>query len=194
TDMPPPRRMHPTRRMRSLRPARLAALAAAGIAGLVAVAGCTASGGATTGSPPGPAAAASGSSGASASALSWHSCSAGGASMQCAHLTVPLDYAHPGGRKITLALSRVPATAPRSQQQGVLLVNPGGPGGSGLSLASFVAQGLSPQVAADYDIIGFDPRGVGASKPELSCDPGFFDGPMPDYIPASQAAEQLMEN
>ena len=56
--------------------------------------------------------------------------------MQCASLKVPLDYRNPGGRKITLALSRVPATAPASQRQGVLLVNPGGPGGSGLSLAA----------------------------------------------------------
>ena len=55
----------------------------------------------------------------------------------------------------------VPATAPKSQQQGVLLVNPGGPGEPGRSLAGEVAAGLSPQVAADYDIVGFDPRGVG---------------------------------
>ena len=94
--------------------------------------------------------------------------------MQCASLQVPLNYAKPGGRKITLALSKVAATAPASQQQGDLLVNPGGPGGSGRGLAAFVAQGLSPQVAADYNIIGFDPRGVGASVPALSCDPSFF--------------------
>ena len=178
--------------MRSLRRARPAMLATAGIAALVAVAGCTASGGATTGSSSSPAAAASGSSGASVSALSWHSCSPGGTSLQCAHLTVPLDYAHPGGRKITLALSRVPATAPRSQQQGDLLVNPGGPGGSGLSLAAFVAAGLNPKVAADYNIIGFDPRGVGSSVPALTCDPSFFSGERPDYIPSTAAAEQTL--
>ncbi len=107
---------------------------------------------------------------------------------------MPLDYAHPAGRKITLALSRVPATAPPSQQQGDLLVNPGGPGGSGLSLAAFVADGLSPQVAADYNIIGFDPRGVGSSSPALTCDPSFFSGERPDYIPASAAAEQTLIN
>ena len=107
---------------------------------------------------------------------------------------MPLDYAHPAGRKITLALSRVQATAPPSQQQGDLLVNPGGPGGSGLSLAAFVADGLSPQVAADYNIIGFDPRGVGSSRPALTCDPSFFSGERPDYIPASAAAEQTLIN
>src|SRR2546430_731183 len=86
------------------------------------------------------------------------------------------------------------ATAPKSQQQGVLLVNPGGPGGSGLSLAAEVAQGLSPDVAARYDIVGFDPRGVGSSVPALSCDRSFFDGPRPNYIPANPAAEQVLIN
>ena len=86
------------------------------------------------------------------------------------------------------------ATAPPSQQQGDLLVNPGGPGGSGLSLAAFVADGLSPQVAADYNIIGFDPRGVGSSQPGLTCDPAFFSGERPDYVPASAAAEQTLIN
>jgi pimeloyl-ACP methyl ester carboxylesterase len=126
--------------------------------------------------------------------LSWHSCTESGAQMQCASLRVPLDYSHPGGRKISLALSRVLPTAPPGQRQGVLLVNPGGPGGSGLGLAAFVAQGLSPQVASQYEIVGFDPRGVGASVPALHCDPGFFHGVRPDYIPASQAAERTLEN
>jgi pimeloyl-ACP methyl ester carboxylesterase len=129
-----------------------------------------------------------------ATRLSWHGCTQGEAHMQCASLRVPLDYSHPDGRKITLALSRVLPTAPPSQRQGVLLVNPGGPGASGLSLAAFVAQGLSPQVASEYEIVGFDPRGVGASVPALHCEPGFFHPVMPDYIPASQAAEQAMEN
>jgi pimeloyl-ACP methyl ester carboxylesterase len=112
--------------------------------------------------------------------------------MQCATLQVPLDYARPGGRKISLALSRVAATASASQQQGDLLVNPGGPGGPGRGLAAFVAQGLNPQVAAGYNIIGFDPRGVGASVPALSCNPSFFSGVRPDYIPANAAAEQVL--
>jgi pimeloyl-ACP methyl ester carboxylesterase len=106
---------------------------------------------------------------------------------------VPLDYRRPQGTKITLALSRVPATAPASQYQGALLVNPGGPGGSGLSLASNVAGGLDKKVASEYDIIGFDPRGVGSSVPALHCDPSFFAGVRPDYIPASTAAEQALE-
>ena len=129
--------------------------------------------------------------------LNWHACT-GALGQQgvpdCTTLSVPADYAKPGGRHITLALNMIPATAPKSQQQGILLVNPGGPGGSGLALAAEVAQGLSPAVAAQYDIVGFDPRGVGSSVPALSCDPGFFAGPRPNYIPANAAAEQVLVN
>jgi pimeloyl-ACP methyl ester carboxylesterase len=131
------------------------------------------------------------------STLHWHRCS--GALAQegvpdCSMLSVPVNYADPGGRHISLALDMVPATAPESQQQGILLVNPGGPGGDGLPLAAETAQGLSPGVAAEYDIVGFDPRGVGSSVPALSCDPGFFAGVRPNYIPASAAAEQVLMN
>jgi pimeloyl-ACP methyl ester carboxylesterase len=127
-----------------------------------------------------------------ASALNWQPCTGQLAGMQCTTLQVPLNYADPGGRKITIALSMVPATAPAAQQQGVMLVNPGGPGEPGRSFAAYVAQGISPQVRAEYDIVGFDPRGVGGSVPALSCDPTFFQGVRPDYIPASAAAEQVL--
>ncbi len=131
------------------------------------------------------------------STLHWHACSgqlAADGVPDCTMLSVPLNYADPGGRHISLALDMIPATAPVSQQQGIMLVNPGGPGGDGLPLAAEVAQGLSPAVAADYDIVGFDPRGVGSSVPALSCDPGFFSGVRPNYIPANAAAEQVLIN
>jgi len=124
--------------------------------------------------------------------LDWQPCTVSGASMQCASLAVPLNYADPSGRKITLALSMVPATAPAAKRQGDLLVNPGGPGGSGRYLAAAVAFGLDQHVASEYNIIGFDPRGVGASVPALHCDPSFFAGVRPDYIPANKAAEQTL--
>jgi len=127
-----------------------------------------------------------------ASTLHWSQCGGQLSGSECASLAVPLNYADPGGRKITLALSMIPATAPAAKQQGVLLVNPGGPGEPGRSLAADVAAGLSPQVAATYDIVGFDPRGVGGSVPALSCDPGFFDEVRPDYVPANAAAEQVL--
>ena len=126
------------------------------------------------------------------STLHWNSCPAQGNNAECTTLSVPLNYADPKGRHIELALDMVPATAPRSQQQGILLVNPGGPGGDGLPMAEEVAQGLKPAVAADYDIVGFDPRGVGTSEPELTCDPTFFSEVRPDYVPANQSAEQVL--
>jgi pimeloyl-ACP methyl ester carboxylesterase len=129
-----------------------------------------------------------------AAALDWKACGGQLAGMKCTSLQVPLNYADPGGRKITIALSMVPATAPARQQQGVMLVNPGGPGGSGRSFAAYVASGVSAQVRADYDIVGFDPRGVAASVPALSCDPSFFSEVRPDYIPANAAAEQVLIN
>ena len=131
------------------------------------------------------------------STLHWHACSGQLAQQgvpDCTMLSVPVNYADPGGRHISLALDIIPATAPASQQQGVMLVNPGGPGGDGLPLAAEVAQGLSPGVAASYDIVGFDPRGVGSSVPALSCDPGFFSGVRPNYVPANAAAEQVLIN
>jgi pimeloyl-ACP methyl ester carboxylesterase len=176
---------------RNRRHAVMLSLTALLAAGAVALSGCTSGGGSA--SAAGPASAGAG----PATALNWSSCTLSGAQgvpMKCANLQVPVDYTHPGGRKITLALSMVPATAPASQQQGDLLVNPGGPGAPGRALAASVAQGLTPSVAADYNIIGFDPRGVGSSVPALHCEPGFFSGVRPDYIPASAAAEQVLIN
>jgi len=180
--MPSPRR--PGRAFLRRNLTLIAALTCA-IAGL---AGCT-SAASGTGAPP-PLAPAG--TGAPPSRLGWHPCTVGGASLQCATLAVPLDYRHPNGRKITLALSMVPATAPADQRQGDLLVNPGGPGGSGRLLAAQVAYGLDHSVASKYNVIGFDPRGVGASVPALRCEPSFFAGVRPDYIPASHAAEQAL--
>ncbi|TWF84087.1 alpha/beta hydrolase [Streptomyces capillispiralis] len=108
--------------------------------------------------------------------------------LQCASVEVPLDHADPAGRRITLALSRIPHTA--EKYQGPLLVNPGGPGGSGLTLAGFVASSLPRQVAAQYDVIGFDPRGVGASEPALDCVPGHFGHVRPDTVPTTPEVEQ----
>ena len=131
------------------------------------------------------------------STLHWHSCGgllARQGVPECATLSVPVDYAKPDGRHISLALDMIPATAPKSQQQGILLFNPGGPGASGLQWAPILASELSKSVVAEYDIVGFDPRGVGSSVPALSCDRSFFAGVRPNYIPASPAAEQVLVN
>ena len=175
----------------------LLALAACTSSGSAAVAGSSQSAGSAHGTQSARAAQPAGSIIPAHSTLHWHSCSGELAQEgvpDCTMLSVPLNYADPGGRHISLALDMVPATAPQSQQQGVLLGNPGGPGGDGLPIAAEVAQGISPSVAADYDIVGFDPRGVGSSVPALSCDPSFFSGVRPNYIPASSAAEQVLIN
>jgi pimeloyl-ACP methyl ester carboxylesterase len=191
------------------RAARRGTALAVGLVALLAVAACTSGSAATTGTTgttpapqgqPGSSSLQSGATGSilpAHSTLHWHSCTGQLAQEgvhDCTMLSVPLDYADPAGRHISLALDMIPATAPASQQQGIMLVNPGGPGGDGLSLAPAVAQGLEASVAADYDIVGFDPRGVGSSVPELSCDPGFFSGVRPNYIPANAAAEQVLIN
>ncbi len=122
-------------------------------------------------------------------ALRWTDCATPRyPTLQCASLKVPLDHAHPAGRQISLALTRVPHTAGTSA--GPLLVNPGGPGGSGRTLAGFVASALPKDVAARYDVIGFDPRGVGKSEPALDCGPGHFAPVRPDSVPLDAATER----
>jgi pimeloyl-ACP methyl ester carboxylesterase len=108
---------------------------------------------------------------------------------ECGMLSVPLDYSRSKGDKIQIAVSRVRHTVPDDQYQGVMLVNPGGPGGSGLIfsiLGFFVPSGAGEA----YDWIGFDPRGVGSSVPALSCVPDYAAGPRPPYDPVTPAIEQ----
>jgi pimeloyl-ACP methyl ester carboxylesterase len=182
---------------------RAATCAAAAVVAVVLVAGC--SGGsapstASLGSGHSAGAPAGQSPAGQAGTVHWHSCprkvdgQAYLGTLRCAQLPVPLNYADPGGRKISIALSEMPATAPRSQQQGVLLVNPGGPGASGLALPTLVAAVLGHAVSSQYDIIGFDTRGVGSSVPALHCDPSFFARPRPSYVPANSAAERVQIN
>lgn len=98
-------------------------------------------------------------------ALEWHPCDG---AYQCATATVPLDYRRPRGRTIDLALIRHEATDPTARL-GSLFVNPGGPGGSGVDLVRAQAlRGLAP-LNKHFDLIGFDPRGVGASQPAVRC-------------------------
>ncbi|WP_223634195.1 alpha/beta hydrolase [Corallococcus sp. EGB] len=82
----------------------------------------------------------------------------------CGSLQVPLDHHHPGGATLDIAVSRIIAARP-SSRRGVLLLNPGGPGLGGLELPSLNAPLLPPAVLDSYDLIGFDPRGVGHSSP-----------------------------
>ena len=83
--------------------------------------------------------------------------------MQCANVKVPLDYKKPGGKAITVAMAKLPAKG--GKPIGSLFVNPGGPGESGIDLVSRADKSFSKDVLDKYDIIGFDPRGVGSSTP-----------------------------
>ncbi|QYN33429.1 alpha/beta hydrolase [Pseudonocardia sp. DSM 110487] len=87
--------------------------------------------------------------------------------LECARLEVPLDYTKPDGRTAQVGVLRHKATGDRV---GSLLVNPGGPGASGMSLGASMSRRLerSP-LAQRFDIVGFDPRGVGASTPTIDC-------------------------
>jgi len=95
--------------------------------------------------------------------LDWSPC-ADNAKHRCATMVVPVDYAKPTGDRFTLALRKAPATDP-GKRIGSLVINPGGPGGSGVEYAQYASFVFSPAVRAAYDIVGFDPRGIGASSP-----------------------------
>ncbi len=95
--------------------------------------------------------------------LDWRNCGQN----ECTRLTVPLDYADPDAETITIAVLRVPATS-RDKRVGQLVVNPGGPGASGVDYAASGQTTFGKQLTRFFDIVGFDPRGVGKSTP-LEC-------------------------
>ncbi|WP_344748261.1 alpha/beta fold hydrolase [Streptosporangium vulgare] len=112
--------------------------------------------------------------------------------MECATLRVPLDYANPQ-QTIGIALNRIRGKA-TNDRLGALLVNPGGPGASGRDLVKGVVAGLPEGLADRFDVIGFDPRGVGASEPALRCvDPKeYYEAPRPDQVPVTRRDESVL--
>jgi pimeloyl-ACP methyl ester carboxylesterase len=126
----------------------------------------------------------------SPSSIVWGPCSdptlqAAGA--QCGFVSVPLSYSDPSGPQIELAVSRIEHTSSAAHYQGVIITNPGGPGGSGLDLNTYLIPVLQQEgfkaAANDYDWIGFDPRGVGSSIPTISCKPNYLGPDRPNYVP-----------
>jgi pimeloyl-ACP methyl ester carboxylesterase len=109
---------------------------------------------------------------------------------QCGSVAVPVDYGHPEGAQVQLAVIRIPATGPRI---GALLVNPGGPGASAVDMVAAIGPQLAgSEVSRRFDLVGFDPRGVGHSTPALRCQSDAdFDAyrrdPMVDYSPQGVA-------
>nr|WP_313675724.1 alpha/beta hydrolase [Mycolicibacterium sp.] len=110
---------------------------------------------------------------------------------QCTTLPVPIDDANPSGAQANLALIRIPA---RGDRIGVLLMNPGGPGASAVdTVVSFADTLADTAITEHFDLVGFDPRGVGHSTPELRCRTdaerdAWRREPMVDYSPAGVAA------
>jgi pimeloyl-ACP methyl ester carboxylesterase len=108
----------------------------------------------------------------------------------CTMVPVPVDYDHPGGQQARLAVIRIPATGPRI---GSLLVNPGGPGASAVDTVATMGAALADTpITRHFDLVGFDPRGVGHSTPALRCrTDAEFDAfraePMVDFSPAGVA-------
>ena len=136
--------------------------------------------------------------------LTWTDCTddATGTAFQCATVTVPLDYDHPQGKTITVALKKLPSTSP--SPRGSVFLNPGGPGGSGISLiesqVELYKSGDLSEVLANYDVIGFDPRGVGQSTPITCWTPedvqailaGQAEAPSPTSLSTSGSAADIV--
>ncbi|MEP7055990.1 MAG: alpha/beta hydrolase [Actinomycetota bacterium] len=93
--------------------------------------------------------------------LTWKSCGGG---FSCTHADVPLDYSKPGAKRIQISMIKLPARK-TSQRIGSLFINPGGPGGSGIGYARYAESAIPRGVRDRFDIVGFDPRGVGESSP-----------------------------
>jgi pimeloyl-ACP methyl ester carboxylesterase len=121
--------------------------------------------------------------------------------VSCARLTVPMDYSKPDGKTITLGVLRKQATG---QKQGSVIFNPGGPGASGMSIVATISEfDADPTLNRSFDLVGFDPRGVGASEPHIACQsdqqrdrdraenwPGFMPTSTPGQVTAANDASK----
>lgn len=166
----------------------------AALVGILTLAGCSLFGdgptvlpqGANGGAEPSPLPAPSGQEALSAfydQRLKWSGCGVG----ECADLRVPLDYTDPS-EGIVIKVLRVRATDPESRV-GSLVVNPGGPGGSGIDYARQASAIVSGSVRSRYDVVGFDPRGVQRSDP-VDC---LSDEQLDDFLGADQTPDTLQE-
>lgn len=93
--------------------------------------------------------------------LEWSDC---GDALECSQFVVPIDYSDLSGETISIAINRHRTTSD-SERLGAIVINPGGPGGSGISYVEAYASQFTSRLMARYDVVGFDPRGVGKSAP-----------------------------
>lgn len=150
---------------------------AAGLALALAVTACSTASGVSTervdeipadGQTPGPADTSPGSNGGT---IDWAPCddvADAGPGIECGTLEVPLEYGNPANGSIELAVARV-ATANDDERIGSLVFNPGGPGASGIDFLQIAALIVPPELSSRFDLVSFDPRGVGAST-AVECD------------------------
>ncbi|KAJ7152023.1 Alpha/Beta hydrolase protein, partial [Mycena filopes] len=97
--------------------------------------------------------------------LNWTRCYSG---LECARLLVPLDYKSPAAGDASIAVTKYPSKSTGHAYLGPILVNPGGPGGSGVDYVVEAGQQIAQILGEGFDIIGFDPRGVSYSRPAIS--------------------------
>ncbi len=124
-----------------------------------------------------------------AAKLGWKDC--GGGTVQCARLAVPLDDTVADGPTISLALARVPARDPE-RRIGSLLINPGGPGAPARDFAASIAPSLPGEIQDRFDIVGFDPRGVGGSE-GVDCTDDLDPYYALDWTPQTDAERAALE-
>ncbi|RSM34647.1 alpha/beta hydrolase [Amycolatopsis balhimycina DSM 5908] len=117
--------------------------------------------------------------------LDWAPCpgETGPPGSECATARVPLSYRDPAGPQISLALTKRPAKDPQ-HKIGTVFTNPGGPGSSGR-----IPPRLSPVMAARFDIVGFDPRGIRNSTPVTCSDDPADDAKLSPVFPVTEAEE-----
>jgi pimeloyl-ACP methyl ester carboxylesterase len=123
------------------------------------------------------------------SPVQWEPCG----DLQCGSVTVPLDYARPDGPTIEIAVARHPAEVP-SERIGSLVINPGGPGTSGIDDLPNELSVLTPELLDRFDIVSYDPRGVERSSP-VTCSGGSGSGapgPQLDPVPTTPAVQQAL--
>ena len=127
----------------------------------------------------------------SSDTISWTACPESPAPFECGQLAVPFDYDNPSADSFVLSLMRRPAEIPASRI-GSLLVNPGGPGFGGTAVAEQAEWYFSTELLEQFDVVGWDPRGTGASTPAVDCTEDYDRYFGIDSPPNDEVAKQKM--